>query len=151
MDDSSDFPFWLLPLFPIVFVGFWLAIAYLLSFVSGWRALAAHYATDQPPTGVQFGFNSASLRGVSFRGSLNLAAAGEGLFLWPFLLFRPAFTRLFVPWSDLTAELDKRWLVTYVALRFTKAPGLRLLIRQTLAERLAAASAGALRISAGPR
>jgi hypothetical protein len=149
MDDSSDFPFWVLPLFPIVFVGFWLAIAYLLSFVSGWRALAAHYATDQPPTGVQFGFNSASLRGVSFRGSLNLAVADEGLFLWPFLLFRPAFTRLFVPWSDLTATTGKRWFLTYVVLTFAEVPGVRLTIRQALAQRLVAASGGALRISAG--
>jgi hypothetical protein len=149
MDDSSDFPFWLLPLFPIAFVGFWFAIAYLLSFVSGWRALAAHYATDRPPAGVQFGFSSASLRGVSFRGSLNLAVAGEGLFLWPFLLFRPAFTRLFVPWSDLTATAGKRWFLSYVVLTFAKVPGVRLTIRQALAERLVAASGGTLRISAG--
>lgn len=146
MNDSGTFPFWLLPLFPIVFVGFWFAIAYLLSFVSGWRALAAHYATDRPPTGVQFGFSSASLRGVNFRGSLNLSVAGEGLFLWPFLLFRPAFTRLFVPWSDLTATTGKRWFLSYVVLSFAKVPGVRLTIRQTLAERLVAASGGVFRI-----
>jgi hypothetical protein len=150
MDDSGAFLFLLLPLFPIVFIGFWLAIAYLLSHVSGWRVLAAQYATQQQPTGTHFRFCSAALRGVSFRSALNLAASPDGLFLWPFLPFRPAFARLFVPWSDLAADLDKRWLVTYVALHFAKAPGLRLRIRSTLAERLAAASGGALRISAGP-
>ena len=149
MNDSNSFPFWLLPLFPLVFIGFWLAIAYLLSFISGWRALAAHYATDRQPSGVHFGFSSASLRGVNFRGSLNLAVAGEGLFLWPLLLFRPAFTRLLVPWSDVMATAGKRWFVACVVLSFAKVPGVRLTIRQTLAARLAAASGGTLRISAG--
>lgn len=144
-DISIVFPWWFwAALFAVPFAVLWLAVCYLVAVMAGWRQLARHYATREPPSGTFFRFRSARLGWSSYRGSLNLAAAPGGLFLWPLWPFRPGHTRLFVPWADLKAAPDRILFLPCIALAFTRVPKLRLQVRTNLGARLVAESGGAL-------
>jgi hypothetical protein len=145
-EETAALPVWVWPLFPVVFVGFWCAITYLLALMSGWRRLAAHYAADMPAGGQRFRFRSARSGLVRYNHCLNFAATAEGLHLWLLLPFRFASPPLLVPWEDVSATPAREFLVRSVALRFARAPSVRMRVATALGEQIAAASRGALRI-----
>jgi hypothetical protein len=146
-DEANALPVWLWPLFPVFFVGFWCAITYLLALMSGWRRLAAHYAADVPVSGQRFRFRSAKSGLVRYNHCLNFAATAEGLHLWLLLPFRLGSPPLLVPWADVSATPAREFMFSSVALRFSRAPGIRMRITIALGEQIAAASRGALRIT----
>ncbi len=86
-------------LFPVGFIGIWSGVCWLLSWLSGWQRLARHYRTENPPTGTPSGPFWAMMGPVSYRGTLTLQPAAEGLYLTMMVLFRVGHPTLLIPWS----------------------------------------------------
>lgn len=150
-ESSGDFPLWIVPVIPVFFVLLWCGVCFLLAVVSGWRRLAGHYAASAPTTGQHFLFRSGMMGPVSYRNALHLAVAAEGLFVWALLPMRLGSPRLFIPWSDITAAVERTWLIDYAVLTFARAPRVRLRLRAGVAREVAAASRGALQIGLQPQ
>lgn len=98
--------------FPLVFVAMWFGICNLLSLVSGWRRVASTYASDRIPSGQRFSWQSGGVGFTSYRNSLNVQVARDGLFvgvIWP---MRPGHRALFIPWSAIHDEARQQifWL-----------------------------------------
>jgi len=149
MSEPDNFPLWIIPVaLPLFFICLWCGVCYLLAFVSGWRRLATHYATTSDPKGTQFRFRGGSVGPVSYRGALHFAAATDGLFIWVILPVRLGSPRLFIPWRDIAASMQKSWLVDYAVLTFAQAPGVKMRLFRRVADEIAGASRGALLIEA---
>jgi hypothetical protein len=146
-EETNELPVWLWPALPVFFVGLWCAVTYLLALMSGWRRLAAHYAADMPAGGQRFRFRSAKSGLVRYNHCLNFAVTPAGLHLWLLPPFRLGSPPLLVPWTDLSAMPTREFMFNAVALRFARAPSVRMRIATALGEQIAAASRGALRIS----
>jgi hypothetical protein len=145
--DSAELPIWIFFALPVFFAAFWCGICYLSAFLSGWRRLAVSYTTTEQPTGAMFPFSGGYVGMFTYRGSLHLAAASEGLFLWPILPFRIGYARLFIPWADLSATPEKSLLLEWVVLRAARAPKVKVSLRRSLADKIARASDGGLKLA----
>jgi hypothetical protein len=146
--ETAELPYWIIPAFPLFFVGLWCAVCYLSAFISGWRRLAVHYGATMPTTGTPLHFRGGFVGMFSYRGVLHFAAAQDGLFVWLFAPFSLGYPRLFIPWRELSGSLQKGWMGDWVTLTATQEPRVRLRVRRALAEAIAAAGGGNLRISA---
>jgi hypothetical protein len=89
--------------FPILFVANWMFISLLLSKVGGWRRLAGRYRSENrvPANGRRVGSIHAMVGVVSYRNSINLTVASDGLYLELSKIFAFGHPTLFVPWSDI--------------------------------------------------
>lgn len=88
-------------LFPVAFGVIWSSVVYLLAWVSGWQRLARHYRSARPPSGQPWGGFWAMIGPVSYRGTLTLQAAPEGLYLTMMVLFRLGHPTLLIPWHHI--------------------------------------------------
>jgi hypothetical protein len=147
--DTGGFPLWIIPIvLPVFFACLWCSVCYLLAFICGWRRLAVHYVTTSDPKGTKFLFRSGSVGPVSYRGALHFAAAADGLFIWVTLPVRLGSPRLFIPWRDLAASMQKVWMFNYAVLTFAKVPGIKIRLLRRVADEIAAASRGGLQMPA---
>jgi len=97
------FPYW----FPFVFVGGWLLVTRLASW-TGWSRFAARYPAPARPPGESFNVNSARFGfWSSYNNAVNCIPTKWGLYLYPFILFRPWHAPFLVPWSSVVS-LDRR-------------------------------------------
>ncbi len=98
--------------FLIFFPALWIGINGLLSRLSGWHRLAARYASaSRPVTGTRRGGVSGQVGFVSYRGVLTLHADVDGFFLEVMALFRFGHPRLFIPWSEISANAPRNLLI----------------------------------------
>ncbi len=79
----------------------WCAVLLALSYAGGWHALAASYGAREPPHGTQFTGESGFVGGVSYRGTLTVHVASEGLFLSVPAFFRIGHRTLLIPWNEI--------------------------------------------------
>jgi hypothetical protein len=114
---SQQLPVFLFALFPLVFVALWCFVCLLLSFVGGWRRLALSYATDQPPRGTPFCWQSGTIGFVQYRNCLNFDVAEEGLYLSAVWLFRLGHRTLLIPWSAIN-DVQQQQIFWYAFTRF---------------------------------
>lgn len=96
--------FWLFLLIPlaflIIFPLIWCGVVKLLSVVSGWAALARQFpAGERPVSGEEHRRVTAMVGSVSYKRSLTLHLAADGLFVETGKLFSIGHPRLFIPWS----------------------------------------------------
>ena len=119
----------------------WLVFAMPVSYMSGWRHLAKVYRANQPHSGQRFRPYAASMRrNVNYNGMLMLSAGPQGLYLSMTLLFRPGHPPLFIPWTDISASVERRRWFNLAKLRFKGYEETFLLIPLKLARKLASAS-----------
>jgi hypothetical protein len=132
-------PVWV---FLVFFAVTWMLVSFALSRFGGWTTLAGYYPAEHPFEGKLIRFQAAQLRrGTNYNGCLNFGASYEGLYIVPMLPFRAFHPPLLIPWTDITARPYKLWRFwNFVELRFQRAPDIPVRIRQSLAEKLAAAS-----------
>jgi hypothetical protein len=106
MNETS--PFWLIGvlvvLFPLGFAAIWSSVCWLLAWIGGWQRLAHYYRCERSPNGQAIGGFWAMLGPVSYRGTLTLQAAPEGLYLSIMVLFRPGHPPLLIPWSAIKRQ-----------------------------------------------
>lgn len=101
----------------IVMPAFWCLVVLALSYISGWQALAASYAAQEPPRGTRFAGQSGSVGAVSYRGSLTVHVASDGLFLSTPFIFRIGHKPLFIPWTAIKNQKPVKFL-WHEAIRF---------------------------------
>jgi hypothetical protein len=114
---SQQLPVFLFALFPLVFLALWCFVCVLLSFVGSWRRLALSYATDQPPRGTPFRWQSGTIGFVQYRNCLNFDVAEEGLYLSAVWLFRLGHRTLLIPWSAIN-DVQEQTIFWYAFTRF---------------------------------
>lgn len=103
----------------------------------GWRRLAAAYPDRPSATGERWGWRSMAIEwGPSYSNCVNFLVAQEGLRISLAALLRVGHPPIFIPWSDLQATPTTRWFFSFVRLEAALAPGVRLLIRPALAEKI---------------
>lgn len=104
---DQTIPLLLMPLFPLAFATLWCTISFLLGLFSGWQRLALEYATDQPPHGTAFSWQSGYVGFVGYRNCLNIHVAPEGMFLSVVWLFRLGHRTVLFPWAAIH-DLEER-------------------------------------------
>ena len=139
---------------PEVFLAFlagvWIVTAFLVGQIGGWAELAQVYRTTEPFPGRKRTWQCAAMRWfMSYNNCLTVGADARGLYLSIFPLFRIGHPPLLIPWSELSAERQKRWFGEQIELRCARAEAIPLRINLKLAAFLAAASEGAWRVPEG--
>ena len=114
---SQQLPQIFFALFPLAFVALWCFVVVLLSLVGGWRRLALTYATDQPPRGTAFRWQSGTIGFVQYRNCLNIYVANEGLYFSTVWLFRLGHKTLLIPWSAIN-DVQQQNIFWYAITRF---------------------------------
>ena len=114
---SQTLPVFLFALFPLAFAMMWCFVCFLLAFVGGWRRLALSYATDRPPHGTPFRWQSGNVGFVQYRNCLNIYVAEDGLYLSVVWLFRLGHKPLLVPWSAIN-DVQEKQILWYALTRF---------------------------------
>jgi hypothetical protein len=97
----------------VLLVGtWWVFVLWLLSELSGWRKVAVVYRAQRPPNGKRFSMQTGKIGDIWYKRCLTVYTSGEGLYvsLWPVFRFRqPA---LFIPWSAVRDQREKRFLLS---------------------------------------
>jgi hypothetical protein len=88
--------------FPITFVAIWSFVCWLIALIGGWQRMAGHYRTNNPPPPGSKKFDHIfGMVGVaSYRATLNVAVAPEGLYLSVMRIFGVGHPPLLIPWAD---------------------------------------------------
>lgn len=94
--------------FPVVFVAFWSAVCWLISRF-GWATLAARWATELPPPRSSLGMCTGRVGLANYKGTLELAADREALWMDVMVLFRPGHRPLRIPWAEVEALEGGGW------------------------------------------
>ncbi len=140
---EQNFPY----LIPIFFVILWVIVAKAISIISGWKELAEKYPVRTPFSGERHNFQSARMRrGMNFNNCLTVGANHMGLFLSMFVIFRFGHPPIFIPWSEISASLEKGRFGNTIKLSFLRSPGNWLKISQKLYQKLERDSGVALRM-----
>lgn len=144
---------WLVPLgVGASFVALWFGIFQLVARLGGWRELARTY----PPLGITgtglgetFRLRSAQLRaGVNYNRCVTFTAGPATLRVSLPRILAFGHPPIEVPWSELHAEAGRALWASIVTLRCARAPAIPVRLRRALAESLARASGGQLRLPA---
>lgn len=104
--------FFVLAIFPVLFVTIWCVVVYLLATLSGWARLAQVYRADERPEGTRFGRQSGKIGWVTYNNCLTIVVNRQGLHLTLFPLFRIGHPPLSIPWSEFHRLREKhvlRW------------------------------------------
>lgn len=126
-------------LFPLFFVAVWITVLRLIS-AMGWQRLAEVYGSEKACEGTRWYMQSAKVGKAAYNGCLIVGANYNGLYLSILFLFRPWHPPLFIPWTDISAKEAKRPLLLgdLSILTFNRAPGLELVLRKRLTEKIRA-------------
>jgi hypothetical protein len=139
MDETLDWHPWL---FAVVFPLFWSAICLAIAHLGGWARAASEYGEWDAPGGARWRFQSAQFGWANYNNCLTVGAGARGIHFGVLFLFRPGHPSFDVPWEDLSVTEGKVLFTPCVELRFRRAPGVRVRLRQRLADRLQAAAGG---------
>ncbi len=124
-------------------LAFWIPLCFFLAGLSGWKRFAKHYAVNRPFTGKSFHFQSVQFRGwFGYNGCLSAGADVFGIRLSVWTLFRAGHPPLYVPWKDVSVSFGKVWWIPTAEFRFSGEPSISVLVRRSLAEKLARESSG---------
>lgn len=123
--------------FATYFIALWCLVCYSLSWIGGWHALTQRYRFKQDFVGEQWRFRSGKMRwNASFGNCLTLGANRNGLYLAVLFLFRPGQPPLFIPWSEITVQRERRWLLWRIRFTLGKDTQIPLWISQRLGDQI---------------
>ncbi len=126
-------------LFAGIFVASWFVTARIVS-AMGWQKLAKVYGSEKECEGTRWSMQSAKVGSASYNGCLTIGANYDGLYLSILFILRPWHPPIFIPWSDISAKEAKRSMLLgdLCVLTFSRAPGLEVVLRKKLAEKIKA-------------
>ena len=136
MNNPAD---WLWLVVPALVAVLWIGVMHLAAWIGGWSRLADAYQFRGPFDGYRKRFVSGELTGYlpcNYGGCLTLGANPLGLYVAVVPPLRPGHPPLFIPWSDITATIGRRWLVSYAQFNFRAARRVRLRVAKRVAEQL---------------
>ena len=121
------------------FVVWWCLLIWCMSWLSGWRTLARHYHLADRFPGRTHRFQHLSLGWSNYGGCVTVGSNADGLYLAAMLPVRPGHRPLFIPWSEVrSAEFFKKWYGSWLELRTSAAPWVRLRLPERIGKRVAA-------------
>ena len=121
---------------PLIFVTVWCFTLWLISRLSGWNKLAGTFHYPDKFTGHVFSFQSARINWANFNNGLKIGVSQQGLYMVPMLFFRIFFPPLLIPWSEISTEPKKRFMVAYQQLRLKSFPRHKIDIQQKTFEKI---------------
>jgi hypothetical protein len=135
-----------------LFLALWVAIFQAMARIGGWRELAAAY----PPLGITgaglgepFRMRSLQLRrATNYNHCVTLTAGPAALRLSLPRVFAWGHPPIEVPWAEISVEASRGYLFPVVILHCARTPAAPVRMRRGLAEALARASGGQLRLPA---
>ena len=135
---------WLFVGFLPLFLAVWYGSMLLIAWTGGWRELAGVYRAETPITAAREWRNKyGQLRRLTrYNGCLNIAANAMGMQLSLWKMFRPGHPPLFIPWDDVTTQVERGVFFEMVRFSFRRAPEVPLRLRRDLAEEVLRASPG---------
>jgi hypothetical protein len=117
----------------------WFGGVYLIALASGWRRLAQRFRCERGFDGKLWRFQSGAMRwGTAYRGILTLGANQSGMYLAIFVLFQIGHPPLFVPWSEITVNARRRWMMTGTQFVLGREEQIPLWLFKRLGDRLVA-------------
>jgi hypothetical protein len=133
---------------PIFFLANWIGVCHLIALLSGWKRLAEKYPLRSDVEGKRFVYRSGQWRRrFNYNGCLFFTVTPSHLKISVALFFRPGHAPFRVPWEDIKATYVKARFSKMVELRFAKEGEIELRIGKKLADLIAEASGGRLRVT----
>ena len=126
---------------PLGFAVWWAVVLCIIGWLSGWQALASRYPGSSPFEGVRRRFQRIHLGWAGYNNCVTIGTNADGLHLSLFWLFRPGHPPIFVPWSEITARMTRKWWSTVLELRFAAAPSIAVRLSEQLGRQIAADAA----------
>ncbi|WP_420129619.1 hypothetical protein [Longimicrobium sp.] len=135
MNEPQPLPLWIIPLFPLFFVGLWLFVVSLLAVTGGWRGLAARFpAPPDPPRWVADRFasvsadliNGASRAPVRYNRCVAMYLTDDGVYLRTWLIFRFMHPPLLIPWDAIEGCEEKRFFLSRAIIVHLRGTGTRI-------------------------
>jgi hypothetical protein len=123
--------------FPLVFAAVWLLALRVASLMAGWDRLARRYRADGPFDGRLFRFQSAWFRWAThYGGCMTFGVSPAGLYMVPFLPFRPFHPALLIPWAAVTPAGPRGTFLRRYRLTFPGCPGVHVDVPQRTFDRM---------------
>src|SRR5579883_1135785 len=99
----------------------WFLICTLISYAGGWRSLAKRFRMTAVFRGQTWKGQSGKMRFIAnYNRSLKFGANEEGLYLESRSLFWFLHPQLFIPWSEISVERKRVWILQPVRLLLGK-------------------------------
>ncbi len=121
------------------FCALWIVVCIVISFVSGWWSLSRRYRTEYTPS-TTINWASGTFRHiVGYHNVLRMTSNTEGLHLSVIKLFRLGHPPLFIPWSEIEVQPEKRFLfLRWRTLLFDRTNQIPLTLRGQTADKILA-------------
>ena len=124
LPSAGPFPEILLVLIPIAIVIGIPLTGPLTARMSGWARLAEAYATDRECQAFMLrGRRGLFGKWMGYKGVLTYGVDGEGFYLSVSWIFKSGHRPLFIPWSDIQARQERRWMRDWLVLEMAQVPG----------------------------
>lgn len=75
-----------------------------------------------------------------YDGCLTVGVNADGLYLAVLVFCRPGHPPLFIPWEDIDVTPVQGWFVDHLDIRFRRVPRVRLRVKKSLGQKIAAAA-----------
>lgn len=117
----------------------WLVMCLVVSWWSGWHLLADRYRCEREFEGQRWRFQSGQMRwGCGYHNGLTLGANADGLYMAVLAMIRPGSPPLFIPWVEITAREEKRWMFDGVKFTLGRDTQIPLWVFKSTGEKLLA-------------
>ena len=124
----------------ILFLLLWGLFLFVFSFLSGWLSLGRKYkiSNNHLSKRAHLVFSYTLMkRFFNYGYFIKIGLQPEGLFLQVLFPFRIGHPSLLIPWNDIVAENNFKFMIMdYVQLNFVKEPGLNLCIPIKFAQKI---------------
>jgi hypothetical protein len=140
------------PWFPLFFATMWFGVTGFLSVLSGWYSFATRFRAREAPNGERFRMRSASIGlpflPVGYGNIVTFTVSDQGLGLKLLFLLRFLSPPLFIPWSQVTAVSEGKFLLFRHVIVQPANHWSRIKVYGAVAEKVLAASRGHTRSAA---
>ena len=126
---------------PFLLIGEYCLLVFGTALAGGWRLLARRFRAQTPFPGPKWTGQTGRMRffGV-YNGLLTIGADSAGLFMVPWILYRPWHPPLFIPWSEISFRRKSFLFLKYLEFRLGRSEQVPLTIRAKLGARIEAAA-----------
>jgi hypothetical protein len=102
------------------FAAVWCYVLFVLGKLGGWKEFARLYPDSHSDRTLKFTPLSARVGAVGYRNSMLMNLAHDGIHMKPSLFFRLFHPPIFLPWSEIQFETEKRFWVESLVLKLSR-------------------------------
>jgi len=126
-------------LFCLAFVGLWIGVSFVMA-RGNWASLAGAYRYFGAFPATRWRYQDGDVGSEGYENGLTVGADSDGLYLAVVFLSRAGHPPLFIPWTEVSAHTEERFLSTFMVLHFRSVPTVRLRVGEALGRRIAVAA-----------